>query len=62
MNDFYRTRAGKQFFDHDLGRLIEAINSLSSAMQESNKIEEKKLLLEKKKRIDEKKNSETETE
>lgn len=54
MNEFYRTRAGKQFFDHDLGRLIEAITSLTAAVNESNKINEKSILLEKKKRLDEK--------
>lgn len=48
MEDFAKTRNGKKFFENDIPKLVDSIQKLTSAIFESNKIEEKKLLLEQK--------------
>lgn len=54
MEQFAKSRQGKKFFDFDLPRLAEAMENLASAITESNKIEEKKLLIEQKRFLNEK--------
>jgi hypothetical protein len=41
MKDFYKTRAGQKYFDHDLPKLIESNNRLAKAIEEQNAINEK---------------------
>lgn len=53
MNEFAKTRTGKKFFEYDIPKLIEAMESLSKNINESNKIEEKKLLIEQKRYLNE---------
>jgi hypothetical protein len=48
MEDFAKTRNGKKFFENDIPKLADSIQKLASAIFESNKIEEKKLVLEQK--------------
>ena len=54
MEQFAKSRQGKKFFDFDLPRIAEAMEKLASAINESNKIEEKKLLIEQKRFLNEK--------
>ena len=55
MLEFSKTRQGKKFLDFDIPRLTEAMEKLATAINEKNKIEEKKLLLEQKRFLNEKK-------
>tara|TARA_R110002153_G_scaffold58274_2_gene159859 strand:- start:110 stop:292 length:183 start_codon:yes stop_codon:yes gene_type:complete len=55
--DFASTLSGKKFFDKDMPRLVMALENLSNALLESNKLEEKKLLIEQKRYLNEKKNA-----
>jgi hypothetical protein len=57
MNDFAKTRQGKQFFEHDLPSLVKAITELNHSIKESNVIEEKKLLIEQKRYLNETRNA-----
>jgi hypothetical protein len=54
MLEFSKTRAGKKFIEHDIPSLVEALNKLASSLNESNKIEEKKLIIEHKRYLNEK--------
>lgn len=47
--EFYKTKMGHQYYMRDLPKLIESNNRLAEAIENQNKIEEKKLLLERKK-------------
>lgn len=47
--DFYKTKMGIKYYNYDLPELIKSNNRLAEALENQNKIEEKKLLLEKKK-------------
>jgi len=53
MNEFAKSRTGKKFFEFDIPKLIEAMQGLSTSINESNKIEEKKLLIEQKRYLNE---------
>jgi hypothetical protein len=48
MNDFYRTTAGRKFYDNDIPNLISALEKIAVKMEESNKLNEKKFMLEEK--------------
>lgn len=43
MNEFYQTVMGRRFFDAQLPNLIEAVNRLADAVEESNMIRSKEL-------------------
>ncbi len=57
MDDFARTRRGTKFFDADIPKLVQMLERVSIALEESNKLEEKKLLLEHKKWLKENRQS-----
>lgn len=46
MNDFYRTAAGRKFYESDMPNLISALEKIATKMEESNKLNEKKFKLE----------------
>lgn len=48
MNDFYRTAAGRKFYESDMPSLISALEKIAAKMEESNKLDEKKFKLEEK--------------
>ena len=48
MKDFYRTAAGRQFFEKDLPGLVTTLKNVSLQMEKSNLLEEKKWRLEEK--------------
>ncbi len=48
MKDFYRTSAGRRFFEQDVPALIETLGKISTQLERSNDIAEKK------RRVDEK--------
>lgn len=48
MKDFYRTGAGRKFFDSDLPKLITALEKVSLQLEKSNVLEEKKFRLDEK--------------
>lgn len=48
MKDFYRTSAGRRFFENDIPSLIEVLGKISTQLERSNDIAEKK------RRVDEK--------
>ncbi len=48
MKDFYRTSAGRRFFEQDVPSLIETLGKISAQLERSNDIAEKK------RRVDEK--------
>mgnify|MGYP000911629959 CR=1 FL=1 len=48
MKDFYRTSAGRRFFESDVPSLIEVLGKISTQLERSNDIAEKK------RRVDEK--------
>jgi hypothetical protein len=54
MEDFASSRVGKKFLEHDLPKLVDVLGKLTEALNESNKIEGKKLLIEQKRFINEK--------
>jgi hypothetical protein len=49
MEDFLKSKAGKKLLEQDIPKLAEGIMLLAKALNESNKLEEKKLIIEKKK-------------
>ena len=53
--EFAKSRTGKKFLEFDVPRLAEAMEKLATAITESNKIEEKKLVLEQKRFLNERK-------
>ena len=48
MKDFYRTSAGRRFFEQDVPALVEVLQKISTQLERSNDIAEKK------RRVDEK--------
>jgi len=46
MKDFYRTSAGRRFFEQDVPALVEALNRIATQLERKNKLDEKKFLLE----------------
>jgi hypothetical protein len=48
MSEFYRTTAGRKFYETDMPKLIAALEKIAIKMDESNKLEEKKFKLEEK--------------
>jgi hypothetical protein len=54
MLEFSKTRTGKKFIENDIPALVLALSKLTESINESNKIEEKKLVLEQKRYITEK--------
>jgi hypothetical protein len=57
--EFAKSRVGKKFLEFDVPRLAEAMEKLATAINESNKIEEKKLLIEQKRYLNERKDART---
>lgn len=53
--EFLKSKAGKKFVEFDIPRLAEAVEKLAKLMEESNKIEEKKLFEQKKRILNERK-------
>ena len=58
-SEFAKSQIGKKFLTNDIPQLVVALNKLTEAMNESNKIEEKKLLIEQKRYLNETKNART---
>ena len=54
MLEFSKTRVGKRLIEHDIPALVQALSKLSESINESNRIEEKKLVLEQKRYLTEK--------
>ena len=48
MKDFYRTAAGRRFFETDIPALVEALQKISTQLEKSNEIKEKKRRVEEK--------------
>ena len=48
MKDFYRTAAGRRFFESDIPALIEALQKISTQLERSNELGEKKRRVEEK--------------
>lgn len=48
MNDFYKTSAGRKFYESDLPRLVTALEKIATKLDESNKLEEKRFKLDEK--------------
>ena len=48
MKDFYRTAAGRRFFETDLPDLIKALQNISLNLEKSNEREEKRRRVEEK--------------
>lgn len=48
MKDFYRTAAGRRFFETDLPDLVKALQTISLQLEKANEIEEKKRRVEEK--------------
>ena len=48
MKDFYRTAAGRRFFESDIPALIEALQKISNQLERSNELREKKRRVEEK--------------
>ncbi len=46
MDEFYKTRIGRKFYETDLPRLTLALEKIANKMEESNKLNEKKFLFE----------------
>ena len=42
MKDFYRTAAGRRFFESDIPALIEALQKISTQLEKANELGEKK--------------------
>jgi hypothetical protein len=55
--EFAKSQIGKKFLTNDIPQLVVALNKLTEAMTESNKIEEKKLLIEQKRYLNEQKHA-----
>ena len=58
-SEFAKSQIGKKFLTNDIPQLVVSLNKLTEAMNESNKIEEKKLLIEQKRYLNETKNART---
>ena len=58
MEEFFKSKTGKKLLENDIPKLAEGIMLLAKALNESNKLEEKKLIIEKKKLLFESKNEE----
>jgi hypothetical protein len=56
-SEFAKSQIGKKFLTNDIPQLVVALNKLTEAMNESNKIEEKKLIIEQKRYLNETKNA-----
>jgi len=41
MKDFYRTSAGRRFFEQDVPALVEALKKISTQLERSNELAEK---------------------
>jgi hypothetical protein len=41
MKDFYRTSAGRRFFEQDVPALVEALNKISTQLERSNELAER---------------------
>jgi hypothetical protein len=54
MLEFSKTRVGKRLIEHDIPALVQALSKLSESINESNRIEEKKLVIEQKRYLTEK--------
>ena len=48
MKEFYRTAAGRRFFESDIPALIEALQKISNQLERSNELGEKKRRVEEK--------------
>lgn len=48
MKEFYRTTAGRRFFESDMPALVEALQKISTQLEKANELAEKK------RRVDEK--------
>ena len=48
MKDFYRTAAGRRFFESDILALIEALQKISTQLEKANELGEKKRRVEEK--------------
>ena len=48
MKDFYRTAAGRRFFESDIPALIEALQKISTQLEKANELGEKKRRVEEK--------------
>lgn len=46
MNEFHRTPMGRKFYESDLPKLINALEKISSKLEEANKLNEKRYKLE----------------
>lgn len=55
--EFAKSRVGKKLLEFDIPRLAEAMEKLATAITESNKLEEKKLLIEQKRFLNERKDA-----
>jgi hypothetical protein len=55
--EFAKSRVGKKLIEFDIPRLAEAMEKLATAITESNKLEEKKLLIEQKRFLNERKDA-----
>lgn len=54
MDEFYKTRAGRQYLDVTLPALTEALNRMSKALESRNALEEKRFVFEQRERKEEK--------
>ena len=48
MKDFYRTAAGRRFFESDIPALIEALQKISTQLEKANEVGEQKRRVEEK--------------
>lgn len=48
MSEFYRTPAGRKFYESDMPQLISALEKIALRMGEANKLEERKFKIEEK--------------
>ena len=48
MKDFYRTAAGRRFFETDIPALVEALQKISTQLEKANELGEKKRRVEEK--------------
>ena len=55
--EFAKTLSGKKFLERDMPKLVDVLERLTTALIESNKIEEKRLLIEQKRFLNENKNA-----
>jgi len=48
MQDFYRTAAGRKFYDADIPKLTKVLERIADQMEKSNHLEEKRFRLDEK--------------